>query len=119
MRLLAWGLVACVVLVGAHIATRSTDSALVALSGVFVAAQLVGPVLVDWRRLAATREAPSAHRARGNHRRGAGAVAWVRLDTNPEPQPRLSPALATAAGPIPGPGSEATMRLALSARRTS
>jgi hypothetical protein len=72
--------VALTILVAAELAAKATGSALVALSGVFAAAQLIVPNLVDHRRLAAARRAPRARGVINPARRGTGAVAWVRLD---------------------------------------
>jgi hypothetical protein len=85
-RLLPWVLVAVGILALAHAASVATHSTLVALGGVFVAVQLVAPVLVDRRRMAG-RRAPSARRpsrtAADRKRPGrVGAVAWIRLNAN-------------------------------------
>jgi hypothetical protein len=82
-RVWPWAICAVGVLAVAQAATLATGSTLVALGGVFVAAQLVVPVLVDHRRLAAARLTPAARPITTEGRtgrRGAGAVGWVRLD---------------------------------------
>lgn len=84
-RVWPWATGAVGVLAAAEVATMTTGSALVALGGVFVAAQLVVPVLVDHRRLAAARAQPTARaitNSRYVDRRGSGAVAWIRLDVD-------------------------------------
>jgi hypothetical protein len=103
----SWVTIAVGVLAAAYFATRDAQSVMVAFGGVFVAAQLLVPTLVDQRRTASSRQAVSA-RANTRHsgRPGMGAVAWVRLDTNRRPDPVH--VLTKADG--------ATMPVALSAR---
>jgi len=101
-RVWPWALTAFAVLLAALGAAESTGSVFVALSGGFVATQLITPSWLDrWRRR--SRDVASARPvAVGSGRTARAAVAWVRLPGRPRRTPALAVGVPGLAAGVPG-----------------